>query len=409
MLLCSVADVEPGMEVGAPVIHPRRPEIELLRPGVKLEEAIIHKLERLGVSELWVQHSATSDLDAAAAPSLSKARTLVFRRIKKDFTKLAFSTVSIAQVHDYRRAISDLVIELMASGRFAHLSQQLFTESDQLFTHSTNVAFLSVLVGLELNPYVVRQRRRLNPVHARDVVPLGLGAMLHDIGKTKLSPDVLRLHEMHDLPDDPQLREEYHRHPLVGYELLAETGAPATARAIVLNHHQRFDGQGWPDRALASKGRRSGSQAETEIHIFSRIVGAANVLDNLMTDAEGQRHPTVAALREFASPRFDGWFDPVVRDLMIRRILPFPIGSLIKLSDERPAVVVTPNFQQPCRPVVRVLEDSKRAVNGEYANVDLRLTPDLHISYYAGQRVDQFLFELPERHWWMLPEPTRQR
>jgi HD-GYP domain-containing protein (c-di-GMP phosphodiesterase class II) len=216
MLLCSVTDIEPGMEVGAMVIHPRRPEIELLRPGVKLEEAIIRKLERLGVSELWVQHSATSDLDAAAAPSLSKARTLVFQRIKKDFTKLAFSTVSIAQVHDYRRTISDLVLELMASGRFAHLSQQLFTESDQLFTHSTNVAFLSVLVGLELNPYVVRQRRRLNPVHARDVVPLGLGAMLHDVGKTKLSPDVLRLHEMHDLPDDPQLREEYHRHPLVG-------------------------------------------------------------------------------------------------------------------------------------------------------------------------------------------------
>ena len=409
MLLCSVADVEPGMQVGALVIHPRRPEIELLRPGVKLEEAIIHKLERLGVSELWVQHSATSDLDAAAAPSLSKARTLVFRRIKKDFTKLAFSTVSIAQVHDYRRAISDLVIELMASGRFAHLSQQLFTDSDQLFTHSTNVAFLSVLVGLELNPYVVRQRRRLSPVHARDVVPLGLGAMLHDIGKTKLSPDLLPLHEMHGLPEDPQLLEEYHRHPLVGYELLAETRAPATARAIVLNHHQRFDGQGWPDRALASKGRRSGSQAETEIHIFSRIVGAANVLDNLMTDAEGRRHPTVAALREFASPRFDGWFDPVVRDLMIRRILPFPIGSLIKLSDERPAVVVTPNFQQPCRPVVRVLEDDKGAVNGEYSNVDLRLAPDLHIAYYAGQRVDQFLFELPERHWWMLPEPTRQR
>ena len=116
-----------------------------------------------------------------------------------------------------------------------------------------------------------------------------------------------------------------------------------------------------------------------------------------MTDAKGRKYPTVAALREFASRRFDGWFDPVVRDLMIRRIVPFPIGSLVKLSDNRPAVVVSPNFQQPCRPVVRLLQGRDGAGDDDFSTVDLKVARELHIAEFAGQRVDQYLFELPER------------
>ncbi len=51
----------------------------------------------------------------------------------------------------------------------------------------------------------------------------------------------------------------------------------------------------------------------------------------------------------------------------------------------------------------------RRTIFGDLSNVDLRVARDLRIVQYAGQRVDQYLFELPERHWWMRPEPTRQQ
>lgn len=398
MLLCGIGDLEPGMKVGATVIHPRRPELNLLRPGVDLDAEMIRHLARLGVSELWVHHDATNDLDAAVAPKLSQLQTAVYLQLKGDIAQLAPVTVSTAQIQSYRRTISALVLELTASGKYARLSRQLLDDPGDLFTHSTNVAFLSTLVGLELQTYVIRQRPRLPSQHARDIVPLGLGAMLHDIGKTGMSLEARRHHEIHPEPDDPDTLDAYYRHVALGYDMLDDKRSPATARHVVLQHHQRFDGSGWTEMSASAEGRRRGPQTGTNIHIFSRVVAAANVLDNLLNRPKGDRYPTVAALREFVSSRFDGWFDPVVRDLVVRRIPPFPIGSLVHLSDNRQAVVVTPNFKQPCYPAVRILEGDCRADDDQLPIVDLNVEPGLHIVECAGQRVEQFLFETRNLH-----------
>ena len=178
MLLCGIGDLEPGMKVGATVIHPRRPELNLLRPGVDLDAEMIRQLPRLGVSELWIEHDATNDLDAAVAPKLTQLQTEVYLQLRGDIAKLARVTVSTAQIQSYRRTISELVLELTASGKYARLSRQLLDDPGDLFVHGANVAFLSTLVGLELQSYVIRQRPRLPIQHARDIVPLGLGAML---------------------------------------------------------------------------------------------------------------------------------------------------------------------------------------------------------------------------------------
>jgi hypothetical protein len=83
---------------------------------------------------------------------------------------------------------------------------------------------------------------------------------------------------------------------------------------------------------------------------------------------------------------------------MVRRIPPFPIGSLIKLSDGRAAVVVTPNFDQPCRPVVRLLDEFSRRDDGEHETLDLAdASPALFVRECAGRLVDEYLFKLPPR------------
>jgi len=402
MILCAVSDLEPGMEVGGSVPHPRRPQTELLRPGVTLDSRMIRYLHRLGVNELWVHHEATDDLDPAVAANLSQARLAVYGQLKTDLGRLSRATISTSQVQVYRQAVTGLVFELISSGKYAHLSHALLADPTHVFTHSANVAYLSVLVGLELEAYVMKQRQRLAPEHARDVVPLGLGAMLHDIGKLGLKEAVRRHHEIRPEPNGQEVLEAYHDHTLRGYRKLRETRLPATARQVVLNHHQRFDGSGWPDQA-ASVGRDlSEPQRATGIHIFSRIVAAANVLDNLLYDASGRKRPTVEALSEFHGSRFEGWFDPMVRDLMIRRIPPFPIGSLVRLSNDEQAVVTAPSFHQPCQPTVRLIDGRCGDDPGEHPVIDLAQEEGLFITEGAGRRVERHLFELPD------PPPRRQ-
>ena len=66
------------------------------------------------------------------------------------------------------------------------MTEQLIGGPGRLFTHSANVAYLSVLIGIDLETYIVQQRSRLDQHHARDITALGMGAMMHDIGKSIL-------------------------------------------------------------------------------------------------------------------------------------------------------------------------------------------------------------------------------
>lgn len=408
MLYCGIDQIESGAVIAAPLAHPRRPDIELLAPGARVEPPMVDRLRRLGVTHLWIQHDLTADLDGAVSPALTASQLAVFTRLRSDFARLAQRTISQGDMHAYRLAMMDLVCKVVSNRRLAGLAQRLQSHRSPLMAHSVNVAYLSLLIGLELETYIVQQRPRLPSEHARDLTNLALGGLLHDIGKTQLSPAAASLHETlldvrEDDEADASTRDDYHSHCEVGYNMLGATRAPASARQVILGHHQRYDGSGWPDLTELTHKRRSGPQVGDQIHIFSRIVAVANVLDNLLRQAEEKRRPPVAALHALASGRFDDWFDPFVRQMALRCLPPFPLGALVTLSDDRPAVVVSPSLQQPCRPLVRPLD-----VAADAAPLDLQQHPHLHIVACAGQDVREHLFELsvdPPR----LPHPRTNR
>jgi HD-GYP domain-containing protein (c-di-GMP phosphodiesterase class II) len=416
LLLCGIDQVEAGAVIAASLAHPRRPEVELLAPGAVVEAAMIDRLSRLGVSHLWVQHDLTADLDGAVSPALTSSQLAVFTRLRGDFARMAQRTVSQGDMHAYRMAMMDLVCQVVSNRRLAGLAQRLQSHRSVLMAHSVNVAYLSLLIGLELETYIIQQRPRLASEHARDLTNLALGGLLHDIGKTQLSPDAAEMHEAHleggtAVHEEEADRADYLRHCEIGYRMLGDTRVAASARQVVLGHHQRYDGRGWPDLTELTGKRRAGPQVGDQIHIFSRIVAVANVLDNLLCEAEQSRIPPVAALRTLASGRFDAWFDPFVCQMALRCLPPFPVGAQVTLSDGREAVVVRPSLAQPCRPVVRRLDvpldvpgddtaagasaAATTAAHGAAGQLDLQQHPELHIASCAGQDVGAHLFELP--------------
>lgn len=409
MLLCAVPDLPVGSVVAAPVRHPQRPEVELLAPGAALDQSIVNRLKQLGVETVWINHNATGDLNHVVPPNLTRLRHEAYEQIKADFARLESEAVSSSTIANYRRLVLELVCELIGNRHLAGLTEQLVGGS--IFTHCSNVAYLSIVVGLDLESYIVSQRARASAEAARDLSGLGIGAMLHDLGKVGLPvgmqtwhavrrklEDVAQLNERETGPDDPRLI--YRAHAQRGYQMLRNCRAPATATQVVLTHHQRWDGKGWPDMKEVTDERRVGAQAGERIHVFSRIVAAVNALDGL-ADRRGKRRPPVMALKALASERFDGWFDPIVRDRVLRVLPPFAMGSQVTLSDGRAAVVMTPNLEQPCRPTVRLLSEADRLPDGRYPLLDLgAIGNTLHICRCAGEEVEKHLFTLPEPlHW----------
>ncbi len=400
MLLCGINDAKPGMVLGAVVTDPRTPQHDLLRPGVRLDERLIASLRARAVTHIWLEDDLTRDLDHAVAARLTGARVAVYTRMRDGLAACARGTITVASVQEYRRAVLGLVTEAIGSATYASMTDALFGVSDQS-SHATNVAYLALLTGLHLEAYVVAEQKRLEREEAREMSVLGLAGLLHDIGKTQLSPAAGAFHDVHaDETGGGHARPDgYLQHVTVGKRLLENSRVPARVAHTVLNHHQRFDGKGWPDLTKITGGRLKGPLGGRRIHIFARIVAAANVLDNLLRGFDGLAKPPVAALQAFASDRFDGWFDPMVRRAMLLRIPPFAIGSDVRLSDGGRGVVVAPNPQDPCRPAVRIREEGGPGASAEAASVQLGAQRGLSITHCLGVDVRSYLFEPPAAAW----------
>ena len=411
------------MVVAASVMHPRRDRIELLSPGFSLDSRTIKRLKQLEVRRLWVHHDAAADLDAILDPSMGGCRRRIGEALKDNFSRMSQQTLTVAGVVGMRQLVMELICELTANRKLAALSEQMIGVGGDLFVHGSSVAYLSIVLGLELETYIVQQRNRMDSDRARDLTGLGLGAMLHDIGKlappSRDSPDptsqqedeggaddakidIARLH-LCDLDPDQLERlakrrgaiRRYLEHPRRGYDMLRDKRAPASATQVVLTHHRLYDGRGFPEVSPTQEERRSGQQVGQGIHIFSRIAAAADTLDGLL-----RRHadkPPIAALHAVLGRAYEGWFDPVVRDTLVRRLPPFAIGSRVILSDGRAAAVIAPSMLQPCCPTVRLLGEADRNEDGSYPTIDLREERHLAIAEAEGIDVTPWLFELAEQ------------
>jgi HD-GYP domain-containing protein (c-di-GMP phosphodiesterase class II) len=161
---------------------------------------------------------------------------------------------------------------------------------------------------------------------------------------------------------------------------------------IVLNHHQRYDGKGFPDREPRSGGKAA-PLAGHNIHIFSRIVAVVDVFDHLLCP-RGQCVPTIIAIHGLRSDRVAGWFDPVVVETLLRLVPPFMIGSIVTLSNGREAVVVANHPEAPCKPSVKLLNgrigDTDVRIQGR--RFDLRMCPNVEIVATNGFDVRPYLF-----------------
>lgn len=411
MLLCGIRDIEPGMNIAAAVMHPSRPDTELIKPGVTLNAKMLSRLRDFGVERVWIDHDATADLDQQIGSTTSAAHKEVYSKLKDGLRKASQSTISAGDIVSYKQAVMDLVCELMGNPALATLADRMTQcNAGEPFRHGSNVAYLSILIGLQMELYIIKQRPKLSTDNARDLTALGIGAMLHDIGKLAETSDdaramnVLTAKRAIDTigPDDVQAHESfkpihsaYREHCVAGYRMLESANAPASSRQIVLTHHMRWSEQGFPDMEEVTRGRKLGTQQGESIHIFSRIVAAADLLDHLLQEAKQANKPAVVALKAFSGKTFEGWLDPVIQDAVLRTVPPFPVGSHIRLSNGCEAVVTAPNPVQPCLPTIRLL--GKESVDASSQTLELAEHREVTITHLLGESVENDIFLLPER------------
>ena len=392
MIRIPIEELTPGMELAAPIPHPRLPHVALLKTGYRLVPRIIRQLPKYGVGYVWIRHPGFEFLDERVGQIIPQSRTQVFYQVKKSFTGIADRTAGSFDLNEYKRVISELIINLVTEPSNAVWAERLLGDNEDLFAHSANVAYLAVVLGMGLRRYIALERKYVEKAEIDDLTNLGIGAMLHDIGKLGMDRDLRQAHEV----DEPEDGDTYRRHPTHGYRAL--TGhIEATAAAVVLHHHQRFNGQGFPKSRSVHAERKLATIKGRKIHIFPRIVAVANAVDALMAIGRRNNKPTVVALSVLQSRAIRSRFDPVVLLAALRCIPPFALGSCVTLSDGRKAVIVDLNRDTPCQPAVQVVPEgcATNATTGE--TVDLATTTELSVAYDGGCAVSEYLYTLPIR------------
>lgn len=389
MLRVTINHARSGMKLALPVLNPRRGNV-LLNEGYVLDESMIRKLRRLEVREFWIDYPGSEVIQQFVSPTMLQAQGRVVS-VMADL----FESVQDQQSHvkldfaDYRRMLRELIEEMAIDRAACAYIAEFGGDSHSTLRHSAEVCFLSAMLGLNLQDYLVKQRPRLRPADAKNVISLALGAMLHDIGYLKLDPAVRERFERTRNENDP----EWQQHVVLGHRFISGSTRPSAA-GVVLQHHQHYDGSGFP-REIDADGRYRGLMGE-EIHVFARIVCVANHFDRLRHPGDGIVLPRVTALRKMLFTPLSARFDPVVLAELPRVVPAYAPGAVITLSNGESAMVVDWDKDDPCRPVVRVRESADSATG---PIIDLREHRTLCVVEQDGFDVRRENFSLSESGW----------
>ncbi len=162
------------------------------------------------------------------------------------------------------------------------------------FSHSVNVCTLCLLMGEK-----IFGRKR------EDLWNIGMGGLLHDIGKTKVDQKIL----FKSSPLTDEEMDEMREHPLHSYEIIKEHNLPEPILLTGRNHHERCDGSGYPDK-LTGDG----------IHTCARIAAIADVYDAITSDRVYKKmRPHLDALNEIADYIHE--FDKEIFNILLEIVL----------------------------------------------------------------------------------------
>jgi HD-GYP domain-containing protein (c-di-GMP phosphodiesterase class II) len=379
---------KPGMRLALPVQNPKAPSKVLLKVGYELTEGTIDRLKEHRLRWVWVRYPSLGFLEKFVSSETVQNQAQVVGHITSTFETLQQGASAKLPYETYTASIGKLIEHLVTTPSAAMFLGDIDAADDGLMRHSSAVTYLSLLLGLKLEAYMVRERKHVDPARAKEVRNLGLGAMLHDVGVMQLPPGVRERFRDTGDDSDPAWRE----HPATGFKMLRGR-VDASAAAVVLHHHQRFDGSGYAGREFPAVDGHN-------IHIFARIAAVADQFDLIRNPANLPQQPTVWALSAMINDPMRSRFDPTVLAALLTVVPPYPPGSIVRLSDGRWAVAIDHNPEQPCRPVVQIIPspdalDEGDAEPGE--TIDLSdATARLSVVEADGRDVREVNFAVPE-------------
>ncbi|WP_439827306.1 HD-GYP domain-containing protein [Aeromonas enteropelogenes] len=346
-----VNKLKPGMYVIA--IASQTGGMEIAQMGLVSNQAQIDHLIQLGVLTVRIDLARSKlgsvDSDALAAPDpgtstahgerhlrgSGEGRELKIRRLYQEARELQGKFIRHLKAGEpiditpLAEVAEEMVDTMFTHGDAMLCLARIRAKDAYLMEHSMNVAILLANFGR----YLGLERSVLKE--------LTLGGLLHDVGKI-MTPDEV-LHKPGKLTD-----EEFaimRQHVVHSYGILKNTkGITATMLEVAANHHERLDGSGYPRKLKGD-----------QLSLHTRMSCIVDVYDAITADRVYKTGMQPTQAFRILLKGINQHFDAELVTKFIKCMGVYPVGTLVMLSNQRLAIVMQRNEQQPLKPVVKVI------------------------------------------------------
>lgn len=252
-----------------------------------------------------------------------------FQRYVEDvFTKIAMKKdINFKDIAQKIKTVCDIIKE---DRRFLFRSEKMAIpqeEGNYLTWHTVKSTIIAIIIGYQLKM----------PTHR--LIELGVAAMLHEAGMIKLPPQIY----LNKRPLSPQEKKAILTHPVLTYNILKSLDFPLTICVAALEHHERENGAGYPQKLTGDK-----------ISLYAKIIAVAcsyEALTGARPHKEAQNgYAGMIDLLKNEGKQYD---DTIVRALVFSLSI-YPIGLFVLLSNGKRGQVVDVNPENPRFPIVQV-------------------------------------------------------
>ncbi len=300
----------------------------IMTKGSVVKKDYIPKFISLGIYDIYIEDELSKGIqidDNIEDIIKEQCQDIVKEIIDK------YSYQGYGELEEIKEVAEEIISDILKQPEVMFSISGIRRKSESIYSHSINVCALSVLLSL---------RMKLQRAKVRDIA---IGSLLHDIGYNSITFDYLD-REVNDFTK--QEKKELMKHVIHGYtSVVKEDWLTPLAKEIILCHHERLDGSGYPFR-----------KSEDRIKIGSKIVSVCDVFDSHVYGflvPKMKVHDTINYIISQAGVKFD--FNVV--NYFMESVAAYPNGTIVITNEKETGIVLRQNVKCPTRPVIRIIKD----------------------------------------------------
>lgn len=314
----------------------------LMTAGTVVKKEYIDRLRELDIEYIYVED------DLAQGVNLTESLELQIKDQCQEAVReilLKYSYHNETELEEIKSIADEIIYDIMKEPEIMYNLSSIRNKSESTYSHSLNVCALSVILALKLK--LARNKIR----------EIAIGCLLHDIGFTYISLDYRNLLLVNCSEKE---QKEIKKHIIYGYSAIEKMKwLSSTSKDIIISHHERIDGSGYPFHLKDEK-----------IKIGSKIAAICDEFDSMVYGNLVKKMKVHDAI-DFIVSQAGVKFDFTVVQAFVASVAAYPTGALVITNQGEIGIVLRQNPKCPTRPVIRIIKNKEGKKPSEWVEKDL--------------------------------------